>query len=124
MITHASCVIKQFLRLEIIYFSLAPLQYNVGSTCALPGISQVTMPNDIQSYIENIKVHIRQPFFMELIILICCSIWTTRNDFIFKGLTPSLYRARRKLKEELHLLIHKAKGKSYAGLQVWVENFV
>jgi hypothetical protein len=76
------------------------------------------MQNDIQSYIQSIKVHIRQPFFMEIIILICWSIWTTRNDFIFEGLTPSLYRTRRKLKDELHLLIHKAKRKSYAGLKV------
>jgi hypothetical protein len=92
--------------------------------CPPWNLAQVTMPNDIQSYIQSIKAHIRQPFFMEIIILICWSIWTTRNDFIFKGFTPSLYRARQKLKDELHLLIHKAKRKSYAGLQVWVENFV
>jgi hypothetical protein len=92
--------------------------------CPLWNLAQVAMPNDIQNYIQSVKAHIQQPFFMEIIILICWSIWTTRNDAIFKGLTPSLYRARRKLKDELSLLIHKAKRKSYAGLQVWVENFV
>jgi hypothetical protein len=71
--------------------------------CPSWNLSQVAMQNDIQSYIQSIKVHIRQPFFMEIIILICWSIWTTRNDFIFKGLTPSLYRTRRKLKDELSI---------------------
>jgi hypothetical protein len=111
---------KQLLRLEIIYSSLAHLQYNVGSICDLHGISLKWLCQMIfkSIYIPSIKVHLRQPLFMEIIILICWSIWTTRNDFIFEGLTPSLYRTRRKLKDELHLLIHKAKRKSYAGLKV------
>jgi hypothetical protein len=107
-----------------LFFTCPFAQHCWQYMCPLWNLAQVAMPNDIQNYIQSIKAHIRQPFFMEIIILICWSIWTTRNDAIFKGLTPSLYRARRKLKDELSLLIHKAKRKSYAGLQVWVENFV
>jgi hypothetical protein len=51
---------------------------------------------------------------MEIIILTAWSIWTTRNDYIFKGIPPSLYRCRKKLRDELSLLLHKATRKSYA----------
>jgi hypothetical protein len=45
------------------------------------------------------------------------AIWTAKNDFIFKGYTPNLYRYRKRFKEELALLVHTASRKSYAGLK-------
>jgi hypothetical protein len=71
---------------------------------------------------QSLKVRIQQPFFMEIIMLISWSLWTIRNDFIFKGITPSLYRCKYKFKEEMALLVHKAKRKSYVGLKAWVTN--
>jgi hypothetical protein len=59
----------------------------------------------------------QQPFFMEIIMLISWSLWAIRNDFIFKGITPSLYHCEYKFKKEMALLVHKAKRKSYVGLK-------
>jgi hypothetical protein len=60
---------------------------------------------------------------MELIMLITWSIWVTHNDFIFKAVTPSVYGCRKQFKEELALLVHKAKRKSYNSITDWVANF-
>jgi hypothetical protein len=78
----------------------------------------------LQDVIQGLKAKIQQPFFMKIIILISWSIWTIQNDFDFKGITPSLYRCRYKFKEELALLIHKAKRKSYIDFRAWVTNFL
>jgi hypothetical protein len=52
-------------------------------------------------YGSEFEIQNTAAFFMEIIILISWSIWTTRNDFIFKRINPNLYRYRRKFKEEL-----------------------
>jgi hypothetical protein len=78
---------------------------------------------DIQNIITSLKHELKVLFFMELIILTTWAIWLIRNDFIFKGSTPNLYRCRKIFKEELALLVHKATRKSYLGLKAWVERF-
>jgi hypothetical protein len=78
----------------------------------------------LQEVVQSLKLQIKQPFFMEIIMLISWSIWTIRNESIFKGVAPNLYRCKFKFKEELALLIHKAKRKSYSGLKAWVTNFL
>ena len=37
---------------------------------------------------EAFKSQLQVPFFMEIIILLCQSIWTTRNNLILQNLTP------------------------------------
>jgi hypothetical protein len=70
----------------------------------------------------SLKLAIAQPFSLELII--CWALWITRNEIIFKGISPSIYRARKFFKDELALLLHKAGRKSYVGMRAWVEAFV
>jgi hypothetical protein len=60
---------------------------------------------------------------MEIIMLVTWAIWITHNDFIFKAAPPSVYRCRKKFKDELALLVHKAKRKLYHGIVSWMENF-
>ena len=55
----------------------------------------------IQEEISNLKQLLSVPYAMEIIILTCWAIWTTRNDHIFQHIQPSIYRCRKKLKEEL-----------------------
>jgi hypothetical protein len=49
----------------------------------------------VLDFIQSLKQEIKQPFALEIIMLGCWTIWTCRNDHIFKGLTPNLFRARR-----------------------------
>lgn len=79
------------------------------------------IPYDDQ--IANLKGMINLPFGMNLIILIAWAIWNTRNDFIFKGIPPNLYACRRRFKEELKWLVHRANRNSYAALPDWVQTF-
>jgi hypothetical protein len=72
-------------------------------------------------YVISLKQDIGQSFFMELIILVCWALWINRNEFIFKGISPNIYRT---FKDELALLLQKASGKSYVGMRAWVEAFV
>ena len=57
-------------------------------------------------------------------MLVAWALWTTRNDYIFKGIEYNVYRCRRKFKDEMHLLIHKATRKSYHGMKAWVHSFI
>jgi hypothetical protein len=86
-----------------------------------PAPSPHIQPKD---YIMSLKLAIAQPFSLELIILVCWALWITRNEIIFKGIPPSIYRARKFFKDELALLVHKAGRKSYVGMRAWVEAFV
>jgi hypothetical protein len=78
---------------------------------------------DLQDVLSSLKLAISKPFFMKIIMLVTWSIWITRNGFIFKAAIPSVYRCRKVFKDELALLVHKAKKKSYHGIVSWVENF-
>jgi hypothetical protein len=40
----------------------------------------------VQTFVASLKQAIHQPFAMEIIILVCWTIWNNRNNFIFKGL--------------------------------------
>jgi hypothetical protein len=42
--------------------------------------------------VDNLKAQLGLPFFMEIIVTMCWSIWMMRNDAIFKGLPRSIRR--------------------------------
>jgi hypothetical protein len=79
--------------------------------------------SSIQDEVANLKRLLNLPFAMEVIILISWAIWTTRNDFIFQHINPSLYTCRRKFKTEMKWLVHRAKRQEYNGLADWVNAF-
>jgi hypothetical protein len=45
----------------------------------------------ILGFSDSIKRTISQPFSLKIIMLVCWAIWTTRNNFIFKDITLSIY---------------------------------
>jgi len=50
--------------------------------------------------LEILRAQITQDFFMEIIILFCWAIWMSRNNFIFRELTPSIQGCKRIFKSE------------------------
>jgi len=58
---------------------------------ALIGLTLISSPDLIQRF-ESLKSQIAENFFMEIIIIMCWSIWTVRNDAIFTGIPPSSLR--------------------------------
>lgn len=97
-------------------FAVLCWQYLLPSW-SVPNVDNLT---PVISFIDSLKSCIGQPFSMEIITLVCWAIWRTRNDFVFNKVTPSVYRTRRILKDDLAMLLHKAKRKSYGGLKDWI----
>lgn len=62
------------------------------------------------------------PFCMEVIILMCWSIWTTRNDWIFKDLDPLVNNCKRKFTKEMLLLTHMTKPEIAAQIETWINS--
>jgi hypothetical protein len=64
----------------------------------------------VMGFIDSLRRAINQ-LSLEFIVHVSWALSITRNDFIFKGIPPSIYRARAILKKEIGLLLHKAKSK-------------
>lgn len=67
----------------------------------------VPLPN-VHANVNQLKQNLKVPFHMETTILAAWSIWKRRNEFIFNGRTPSLYRCRQIFKKKLNLVFHRA----------------
>ena len=70
--------------------------------------------------IESLKFQLNSPIFMSLIILLCWTIWITRNDLIFQGIQPSMGQCRNYLRKELTMLLHRVNIKQKLFLEEWI----
>jgi hypothetical protein len=61
--------------------------------------------------IDKLKLMIKHPFFMDIIILPAWAIWKTKNAFIFKGTTCGLYTAIAFFKEDFKWINSEPTGK-------------
>ena len=75
--------------------------------------------------LESFRDQLQLPFFMEIIVTMAWSIWTVRNDAIFKQVQPSLLHYRSVLRKEFAQVILRAKS-SIAPffLSQWLEAYV
>jgi hypothetical protein len=83
------------------------------------GVSVVTTRPLLQ-ILRKIKEKLAVPFYMEIIILMSWSIWTTRNDWTFNGKDPSVEDSLRKFKKEFLLLRHRAKQSFLPAMNDWI----
>jgi hypothetical protein len=61
--------------------------------------------------LQSLRQQISQLFFMEIIILLSWSIWTSRNNLIFKNEAFSVDGAKDFFKKEFGMVIDWAKTK-------------
>lgn len=73
---------------------------------------------------EQIRDQIQTRFFMVAIILICWTIWSSRNKLIFDGILPSVPRAKEIFQKELTLLKHRVKSSLSPQFDQWVLNIL
>lgn len=71
----------------------------------------ITQTEDLMEIIQQLKIQLNQPFFMEVIILQCWAIWMTRNNKIFKDIPPSVQGCKQLFCLELDDLTHRIKRK-------------
>jgi hypothetical protein len=59
--------------------------------------------------IRRIKRSLRVPFAIEIIMVMCWSIWTERNSWLLSNKDPIVQNCKSKFKQDFLLVIHKAK---------------
>ena len=71
--------------------------------------------------VESLKMQLRQPFFMEIIVTMCWSIWMMRNDMIFRGIPHFILRCKEVFKKEFALVKLRAKAALHPRIDLWRE---
>nr|TKW29308.1 hypothetical protein SEVIR_3G387100v2 [Setaria viridis] len=100
------------------------LRCNFAKACwASIGISVITSRPLVQIF-NLIKGKLAVPFFMEIIILMSWSIWTTRNDWLFDNMDLSVETCRRKFISEFSLVMLRAKPSSVPAMSAWIESLI
>jgi hypothetical protein len=64
------------------------------------------------------------PFALEILITMCWSMWSVRNDFIFRDIQPSLQRCKAIFKREFAQVILRAKVAYEPHISRWLEGYV
>jgi hypothetical protein len=82
--------------------------------------ASVTTTRPVLQIIHLIKGKLAVPFFMEIIILMAWSIWTSRNDWIFNDVAPQVQDCKRKFLTEFSLLLHRARPDLINSMEVWM----
>jgi hypothetical protein len=68
----------------------------------------------------HFKTQLAVPFFMEIITVMCQSIWCSRNDFIFNGVQPSLAHCMNKFKTEFALVVLRVRSNFHPAIEEWL----
>jgi hypothetical protein len=84
----------------------------------------VPSSEDVLTIIEGLKVQVNLPFFLEIIITMCWSIWMMRNDIIFRNLAHTVRRCKALFKKEFALIILRAKASLHPCIDKWLEAYV
>jgi hypothetical protein len=84
----------------------------------------VPATDDLETILEALKVQIRRPFFMEIIVTMCWSIWMMRNDLIFRNVAHSVQRCKVVFRQEFALVVLRAKASYQPGIDQWIELYV
>jgi hypothetical protein len=83
------------------------------------GVSVVTTRPLLQ-ILRKIKERLAVSFFMEIIILMSWSIWTTRNDWLFNGKDPTVEDCLSKFRREFLLLLHRVQQNTLMAMEDWI----
>jgi hypothetical protein len=71
---------------------------------------------------RHIKRQLKVPSVMEIIIILCWSIWTERNSWLFRNEDPSVDSCKATFKREMDLVIHRSKTKYTQDMKQWLDN--
>nr|TKW10118.1 hypothetical protein SEVIR_6G141000v2 [Setaria viridis] len=68
------------------------------------------------------ETKIRSAIFMEIIVLLAWSVWTTRNDWMFKNVDPLILSCYRKFASEFKDLLLRARARHQQQMEVWLQS--
>jgi hypothetical protein len=96
------------------------LRCNFAKACwSSVGVSVITTKPAFQIF-KAIKDKLSVPFAMEIIILMAWSIWTTRNDWMFKNKDPQVQECKQKFLKEFSLLLHRVRPDKVSAMETWM----
>lgn len=72
---------------------------------------RISPQSDLYQNIENFRIQLQVPFFMEIIIIMGWSVWKARNRLIFNQVQPAVESTKRAFKSEFALILLRAKKK-------------
>lgn len=98
------------------------LRCNFAKACWLSiGISVITTRSMVRIF-KRIKESLQLTFFMEIIVLMTWCIWTTRNDWLFNDIPPSVQACKNKFLREFDLVILRSKSPLDQEMAAWLQN--
>lgn len=74
--------------------------------------------------LQHIKRSLGFNFYLEVIILMCWSIWRRRNDWIFNNMPPSVQGCKDHFIDLFCLMLHRAKGKYFPHIRSWLDGLL
>jgi hypothetical protein len=83
----------------------------------------VPQSRDPFQILEEFRTRLNVPFFMEVIIIMCWSIWIVRNNLIFRGQEASSQQCKQIFRQVFGLVILRAK-KYLPHISSWLEQLV
>ena len=84
---------------------------------------QVPLQATILEIIDSLAAQLHTPIFMNILILLCWTIWCARNGAIFENQSASLPNYKVFFKKEITLLLHLVKHKQQERLEERINSF-
>ena len=73
---------------------------------------------------EAFKIQLHLPYFMEIVLTMCWSIWAVPNDDIFRNIPASVQRCKMIFMIEFALVILRTKSAYHPTIDLWLEAYV
>jgi len=100
------------------------LECDLAKACwSLIGLTISSEPDPFRRF-QSLKLQLRVKFFMEVITIMCRSIWTVRNDVIFRGIEASSLRGLEIFKHTFRRLLWRAKKNYFPEIELSLEQDV
>jgi hypothetical protein len=107
------------------------LQYYVTCTysftailLANAGIYWEYLLRRLPSFVSTLRMRLQSQFFMVVVILMCWSIWNSRNDLIFKNIRPQVQVCKGNFINEIKLVVHRVKPSLLPSFELWLQNLI
>jgi hypothetical protein len=97
------------------------LRCNFAKACWQAIGASVPTTRTVPQILNLIRQKLGVSFFMEIIFLVTWSIWTTRNDWMFNGIDPSVQLCLQKFTTEFSLLLLRIKPDKVPPMEVWLQ---
>jgi hypothetical protein len=74
--------------------------------------------------LADFRRQLNVPFFMEIIVLMCWSIWSVRNNLIFRNQEASVQHCKHIFRNVFGLVVLRAKKRYLPQISLWLEKLV